>query len=768
MNYSLSLKAKAELERRRRARETQPNQHPAANDLTAFKAAVWRPYRHAPHLALIDEALAQVARYVESGGVEGISRLAIFIPPRHGKSQTVARLFPAWFLGRNPDKRIILTGYGASLVEKHSRFVRNLIDSDAYAGIFSTRLAPDSQSRASWDIAGNEGGMDAVGILGSATGKGTHCLILDDPVKSRKEAESPVIRQSVWEAYTNDLRTRLEPGGAIVLIMTRWHEDDLAGRLLRGADDEDAEPWHVINLPALAEADDLLGRPDGAALWPARYDERALRKSRADIGSYAFDALYQQHPRPRDGALFKFDWIELARVAEAPRLSKIVVAIDPAASATGNETGIVVCGMAYQGGRRHGYVLADGSLHGTPLEWGRRAAALRRQYGAQRYVVETNQGGDMTVHVIKTADPAAQVTKVKAADGKAVRAEPVAALYEQCLPAGTLIATAHGQKPIEQIVVGDFVWTRAGLRRVLWAGQTGDDSTIAIQTGNSHIVATKHHPVFVVGRGFVPAWKVASGKDKVLTWDSDTLAMNAVSWLASPVASADLARLGVDGLSNGNPNANTLSWMGFGTTCNPMAIGGLAGIEEVRRCIGLYGNPPMELSLMGGTSITQTAISPTIELKTLRRYHPRPIANRTPRLWYMPTQKASSHVSDWNGGRNDSPNGVYASSAASRSNRQLLVSGFALQPVTRPIGVTHVEPAGAKVPVFNLTVQGQPEFFANGILVHNCLVHHVGEHVALEDQMIQWQPGVESPDRLDALVWGITELLVQPAGVGLR
>lgn len=404
---------------------------PEQTDFTAFKQALWPLYRHAPHLSLIDEALVAVARHVESGGMEGIGRLAIFLPPRHGKSQTVARLFPAWFLGRNPDRRIILTGYGASLVEKHSRFVRNLMTSARYRELFPTSmLARDSKARSSWDLYGREGGMDSPGILGAATGKGAHVLIIDDPVKSRKEAESKIVRDSVWEAYRSDLYTRLEPGGAVILIMTRWHEDDLAGRLLREGDEGD--DWSIINLPALAEIGDALGRDAGEALWPARYPEERLAKIRAALGEYAFAALYQQQPRPREGALFKYEWIEAARISQMPeRLSRVVIGVDPSASEEGAETGIIVAGMAYVGRERHAYILEDGSLHGSPDRWGRRAVALLRQHKAQALIVETNQGGNMAIHVLQTIDPSVNIKPVHAAEGKAARAEPIAALYEQ-------------------------------------------------------------------------------------------------------------------------------------------------------------------------------------------------------------------------------------------------------------------------------------------------------------------------------------------------
>jgi predicted phage terminase large subunit-like protein len=192
----------------------------ARNDFTAYKRYVWRRYKHAAHLEMIDRKVSEVVRYVETGGAEGIGRLMIWVPPRHGKSQTVARLLPPWFMGRNPDMRVIQASYGASLSEKHSRFVRDLMKSaphlDVFPGVSPSR---DSGARDAWDLRPpHEGGMDAVGKGGAITGKGANLIIADDLVKSRSEAESLTIRNNDWEWWKDDLLTRLEPGGGIILI----------------------------------------------------------------------------------------------------------------------------------------------------------------------------------------------------------------------------------------------------------------------------------------------------------------------------------------------------------------------------------------------------------------------------------------------------------------------------------------------------------------------------------------------------------------------
>jgi predicted phage terminase large subunit-like protein len=202
--------------------------------------------------------------------------------------------------------RVILGAYNQTLANKFSRKARN---------IARQRLPINDERRAveDWETAAG-GGMRAVGVGGGITGQGGNLIIIDDPVKSREEAESQAYRERCWDWYKDDLYTRLEPDGAIVLIQTRWHEADLAGRLLDEAK-QGGEQWEVVNLPALADPDDPLGREPGAALCPERFDVPALERIRGVLGTYSFEALYQQRPRPAEGALFKRQWFEVVETA---------------------------------------------------------------------------------------------------------------------------------------------------------------------------------------------------------------------------------------------------------------------------------------------------------------------------------------------------------------------------------------------------------------------------------------------------------------------
>lgn len=334
---------------------------PEVTDFTAYKRHIYKRYLHAPHLAELDRYLMEVSRYVETGGREGIGFLIVEMPPRHGKTVTISRLFPTWFIGRNPDKRVILASYGATLAKKNSRYTRNVLMSRAYQGIFpGVRLAPDSASAEAWDIAEHEGGQDAMGVGGGVTGKGGHVIIIDDPVKSREEAESETYRQNVYDWYTDDIYTRREPGGAIIIVMTRWHMDDLVGRVLR----DDPQKWVRLRLPAIAEHGDLIGRSEGAALWPDRYPLATLRDIEKTLGPYSWSALYQQNPVPSEGGTFKREWFRTSPYI--PELTQVVRYWDLAMSekTSADYTVGVKMGMGVDG---HLYVL---DVQRVQKEWG--------------------------------------------------------------------------------------------------------------------------------------------------------------------------------------------------------------------------------------------------------------------------------------------------------------------------------------------------------------------------------------------------------------
>lgn len=250
-----------------------------------------------------------------------IRRLMIFTAPRHGKSELVSRKLPAYIFGRYPDASIIATSYAADLASRMNRDVQRIMDGPRYIELFpETRLfgknirsvAGGSYLRNSdiFEIVGHRGSYRSAGVGGGITGMGGEYIIIDDPVKNREDANSATMREKLWDWYTSTLYTRLEKDGCILVTLTRWHEDDLAARLLEKMKQEDGEQWEIINLPAICEDPpapyDI--RQPGDALWPWKYDERALAAIKSTLGTYEWSALYQQRPQPAQGTVFKREW----------------------------------------------------------------------------------------------------------------------------------------------------------------------------------------------------------------------------------------------------------------------------------------------------------------------------------------------------------------------------------------------------------------------------------------------------------------------------
>lgn len=262
----------------------------ARRSLLSFTSLTNGLYEAASHHKLICDKLEAVERGEND-------RLMIFMPPRHGKSELASKRFPAWCLGRDPARQIIAASYNSELAADFGRNVRNIVAEPEFGEVFpGVTLAQDSHAAARLNT--NHGGAYVAAGVGTAvTGRGAHIALIDDPFKDREEADSERRRDLVWDWYRSTLFTRLMPGGAIVLIQTRWHEDDLAGRLLASESD-----WDVLELPALDG--------DGKALWPEWYDEAALARIKATIGPREWSALYQQRPQPDEGTFFQRGWFK--------------------------------------------------------------------------------------------------------------------------------------------------------------------------------------------------------------------------------------------------------------------------------------------------------------------------------------------------------------------------------------------------------------------------------------------------------------------------
>lgn len=265
----------------------------ARTKLIDFARYTLPTYEEAAHHHMIAERLEAVER-------GDIRRLMIFMPPRHGKSELASRRFPAWYMGRNPGIEIISASYNSDLAADFGREVRAIVASDEYQALFpGVQLRADSKAADRWHITGN-GAYRAAGVGTAMTGRGADLLLIDDPVKDREEADSELRRGRVWDWYRSTAYTRLSPQGRVVVIQTRWHEDDLSGRLLEqmkaGADE-----WEVLSLPAIL---------DGKALWPDRFPLERLEAIKRTIGPREWSALYMQSPQPDEGTFFQREWLK--------------------------------------------------------------------------------------------------------------------------------------------------------------------------------------------------------------------------------------------------------------------------------------------------------------------------------------------------------------------------------------------------------------------------------------------------------------------------
>lgn len=256
-----------------------------------------------------------------------IDRLMIFAPPQHGKSELVSIRFPAYWLAKRPEDPIILCSYGSSLAFDKVYNTRQLIEGLAYKALFpDIAISPTTKGGTNWRIKGHRAVYISAGVGGPITGHGGMLGIIDDPFKNWQEAESWLIRERVWQWYRSTFRTRIWEGGKIIIVMTRWHEDDLAGRLLN----DQSERWQVLRLPAIAETQDVRnsyadylkipqfkGQPDpagrnaGEPLCPSRFNIDTLLELKADVGPLAWTAEYQGSPRAPEGNIIKRSWFDI-------------------------------------------------------------------------------------------------------------------------------------------------------------------------------------------------------------------------------------------------------------------------------------------------------------------------------------------------------------------------------------------------------------------------------------------------------------------------
>jgi predicted phage terminase large subunit-like protein len=285
------LKAAEMLEMAKQAKEVEA----AQNTYMGFVKHVWPAFIEGRHHKIMAEAFERIAR-------GELKRLIVNMPPRHTKSEFASYLLPAWFLGQMPDKKIIQTAHTAELSVGFGRKVRNLVDSEDFKKVFpSLQLRADSKAAGRWSTNKN-GEYFAIGVGGAVTGKGADLLIIDDP-HSEQEGQSadPSVFDRTYDWYTSGPRQRLQPGGAIVIVMTRWHMRDLTGKIIKSsAQRTGSDEWEVIEFPAIM--------PSGKPLWPEFWSQTELEALRSELPAPKWNAQYQQNPTAEEGALIKREW----------------------------------------------------------------------------------------------------------------------------------------------------------------------------------------------------------------------------------------------------------------------------------------------------------------------------------------------------------------------------------------------------------------------------------------------------------------------------
>jgi len=411
-------------------------------------------YERIQHIDFLADVIAQCA--------ERALFLVITIPPQHGKSELVSHYTPVWFLKKFPWKKVGLASYEMGFASEWGGKAKDTITD--HGDELNIQLTQDTKAKGRWRLRGYGGGMTVAGIGGPFTGRGFDLIVIDDPIKNDAEALSEVYRRRNWNWYRSVVRPRLQPGGSIIVIMTRWHEQDLAGALLGNPpeseeelvlEEEDVEPdpWEVINLPALAEENDVLGRKPGEALWPERYDETALKKLRVAAGPFWWTAQYRGKPQPEGGGIIKTAWFKSYEDEDLPPTFSRVVQIWDTAHKEKQRHSRSACLTIGQANNPRRYYLLD--LYAARLIYPDLVRASEAQYDKwepDNVIIEDKSAGISLIQQLRQ-DTKVPIRAVKAIDDKVTRAHTVTGVME----AGQVLIPRHASWLADFLKeVGDF------------------------------------------------------------------------------------------------------------------------------------------------------------------------------------------------------------------------------------------------------------------------------------------------------------------------
>lgn len=522
--HGLPLKDQESLIKLLDAKEEDVLAEKARSHFLPFVEATWDGFISGEHFKIISDAFDEL--------VDGTNkRLVINLPPRHGKSSFASIRLPAYFLGRYPDKKIIAASHTADLSIGFGRQVRDLLTTPEYQRVFpGTTLKADAKAAGRWSTS-KGGEYYAVGVGGALAGRGADLAIIDDSA-SEQTAMSAEYNADIWDGifewFNTGPRQRLQPGGRILILETRWSTKDLSGQVIkRSMRDEAGSDWKVIELPAIL--------PSGRPLWPEYWSLEELNKVKADIPVQRWNAQYQQNPTAQEGAILKRSWWKRWKERDMPKCSLILQSWDTAYLATQRSdysacTTWGVFETQKDEKKINNLILLD--YFKDKLEFPALKVKVRdhfKEWRADTLVVEAKAVGSPLIFELRAMNiPVSEYTPTRGND-KIVRANAVADLFssgmvwapetswadelmEECMPAGTKIITKKGLIPIEEISTGCEVLTHLGRFRPVIATTTRQaDELVRIKTKSLEpIFITPGHPILTVGVGVDGGWVKAS------------------------------------------------------------------------------------------------------------------------------------------------------------------------------------------------------------------------------------------------------------------
>ena len=391
----------------------------AHEDFLEFVRQVWPAFIEGNHHRIMADAFNRIA--------EGeLKRLIINMPPRHTKSEFASHLFPAWYLGKFPDRKVIQTSHTAELAVGFGRKVRNLVGSADYNKIFpDVALSADSKAAGRWNTS-KQGDYFAIGVGGAVTGKGADILIVDDPHSEQEAAQGdPSVYDKTYEWYTSGPRQRLQPGGAICVVMTRWSKRDLTGSILkasieRGGSDE----WEIIELPAIL--------PSGKALWPGFWPIEQLEALHAELPVSKWSTQYQQDPTSEESAIIKREWWNEWKERKPPNCEFVIQSWDTAflAKETADYSACTTWGVFYDEDKNANIILLDALQERLEFpDLKARAYEMWKEYDPDAFIVEAKAAGSPLIFELRRIGiPVAEYTPGRGRD-KIARVNAVSDLF---------------------------------------------------------------------------------------------------------------------------------------------------------------------------------------------------------------------------------------------------------------------------------------------------------------------------------------------------